>query len=115
MAKLDDIVTEVRDGVLRKKLQDAIADMKRKQRFGLVFEEHIPETTALLGLPIQTGATVQRRDDPSGRCLYLVKDVNLGNGGGTRRLSRLAAAQSSASLPRTCWSSSASAIRFIRR
>jgi adenine-specific DNA-methyltransferase len=80
MAKLDDIVAEVRDGVLRKKLQDAVADMKKKQRFGLVFEEHIPETTAIIGLPVHVGATVQRRDDPSGRSLYLVKEVN---GGGS--------------------------------
>jgi adenine-specific DNA-methyltransferase len=76
--RLDEAVAEVKDGVVRKKLQDAIADMKKKQRFGLVFEEHIPETTALIGLPIHVGATVQRRDDPSGRSLYVVNEVNGG-------------------------------------
>jgi adenine-specific DNA-methyltransferase len=54
------------------KLEAAIADLKRRQRFGLVFEEHIPETMALLGLPIQVGGIVQRRDDPIGTSLYRV-------------------------------------------
>jgi hypothetical protein len=46
--------------------------MKRRQRFELVFEDHIPETAALLGLPVQTAALVQRRDDPAAKILYRV-------------------------------------------
>lgn len=76
MARLDDIAAQVKDAALRKKLQDAIADLKRRQRFGLVFEEHIPETTALLGLPVQIGATVQRREDLGGNTLYRVAAVS---------------------------------------
>lgn len=53
-----------------------MADMKRRQRFGLVFEEHIPETTTLLGFPINIGATVQRRNDSEDKELYVVKAVN---------------------------------------
>jgi hypothetical protein len=41
--------------------------MKRRQLFGLVFEQHISETTALHGLPIQAGSPVQRRDDPQAK------------------------------------------------
>jgi adenine-specific DNA-methyltransferase len=76
MARLDDLAAEVKDAVLRRKLQDAIADLKRKQRFGLVFEEHIPETSALLGFPVQPGETVQRRDEVTGNTLYRVSAVN---------------------------------------
>src|SRR2546426_11182982 len=76
MARLDDLAAEVKDAPLRRKLQDALADLKRKQRFGLVFEEHIPETTALLGFPVQVGATVQRGDDGNGSTLYRVVGVN---------------------------------------
>lgn len=61
---------------LRQKLGIALADMKRRQRFGLVFEEHIPEATTLLGFPVHAGATVQRRRDPDGKQLYSVKAVN---------------------------------------
>lgn len=38
---------------------------RRFARFGLVFEEHVPEVTSLVDQPVQTGTTVQRRDDPT--------------------------------------------------
>lgn len=76
MARLDDLITQIPDKVLRQKLEAALADMKRRQRFGLVFEEHVPETTALVGLPLSVGATVQRRSDATGEQLYLVKAIN---------------------------------------
>lgn len=76
MARLEDLAAEVKDPALRQKLQGAIADLKRKQRFGLVFEEHIPETTALFGLSIQVGATVQRRDEGNASALYRVTAQN---------------------------------------
>lgn len=63
MALLDDLVSQVPDIALRKRLQKAAADLRRTQKFGLVFEEHIPETTAIFGLPIAVGAFVQRRQD----------------------------------------------------
>ena len=50
--------------------------MKRSQRFGLVFEEHVPETTSLLDFPIHPGATVQRRRDPDATQLFLVKSID---------------------------------------
>ncbi len=62
MGRLDDLVAEVKDPALRRELRAALVEIKRQQRFGLVFEEHIPETTALLGLPIQVDSLVQKRD-----------------------------------------------------
>lgn len=76
MAYLEDLVAEIRDQELRRRIEGALADMKRRQRFGLVFEEHIPETTTLLGLPVQVGSTVQRRDDMGAATLYRVTSVN---------------------------------------
>lgn len=76
MARLDDLIGQIADKALRQKLQAALADMKRRQRFGLVFEEHIPETSALLKFPIQVGATVQLRSDPEGKRLYKVRALN---------------------------------------
>jgi len=63
LALLDDLVAQIPDVTLRTRLQKAVTDLRRKQKFGLVFEEHIPETTAIFGLPIQAGATVQRRQE----------------------------------------------------
>jgi len=76
MARVDDLIAQVPDKTLRLRLQAALTDMKRRQRFGLVFEEHIPETTSLVSFPVQVGATVQRRSDMNGKQqLYQVKNV----------------------------------------
>ena len=76
MARIDDLIAQISDKLLRQKLEAALSDMKRRQRFGLVFEEHIPETTTLLGFPIQVGASVQRRSDAEAEQLYLVNKVD---------------------------------------
>jgi adenine-specific DNA-methyltransferase len=75
LARLDDLVARVPEPALRRELEAALADTKRRQRFGLVFEEHIPEMSALIGLPVQTGSLVQRRDEPAGT-LYRVDEVS---------------------------------------
>ena len=78
MARIDDLIAQVADKQLRQRLESAMADMKRRQRFGLVFEEHIPETTTLYGFPIQVGTTVQRRSDVAGKTLFRVTQVLAG-------------------------------------
>lgn len=75
MARIDDLITQVDDKTLRLKLGAALADIKRRQRFGLVFEEHIPETAALLRLPIRVGATVQRRRDADRSQAFIVTSL----------------------------------------
>lgn len=66
MALVDDLVSQIPDLSLRERLQKAVNDLRRRQKFGLVFEEHIPETTAIFGLPITAGSLVQRRQEPEG-------------------------------------------------
>ena len=61
MARLDDLVDQVADLAVQVQLRAAVAELKARKRFGLVFEEHIPETSSLFGLPIAPGATVQLR------------------------------------------------------
>lgn len=72
MARLEDLVARIPDRALAREIEAALTDLKRRRRFGIVFEEHIPETSALCGLPITVGALVQRRDDPAGQALYRV-------------------------------------------
>lgn len=76
MARIDDLVSQIADKGLRQKLESALNDMKRRQRFGLVFEEHVPETSALFDFPISAGATVQYRSDLDAKTLYQAKAVN---------------------------------------
>jgi adenine-specific DNA-methyltransferase len=75
MARIDDLVTQIPDKSLRLKLEAALTDMKRRQRFGLVYEEHVPETSTLLHFPVTVGATVQHRTDSDGGRLYQVKAI----------------------------------------
>lgn len=76
MARLDDLIEHVGDIALRKELQAALTQIKRQQRFGLVFEEHIPEVTALTGVPVRVGSLVQRRKDLEGGALFRVASLN---------------------------------------
>jgi len=64
MAKLDDLISHVADRDLRLELSTALDELRRQKKFGLVFEEHIPETTLLANFPLQVGALVQLRADP---------------------------------------------------
>lgn len=75
MARLDDLIAQIADRSLRQKLESALTDLKRRQRFGLVYEEHVPEMTSLLRFPIHAGASVLRRSDHDGRQLYKVQSI----------------------------------------
>lgn len=74
MAHLDDLIAQVQDDRLRRDMEQALAVLKRRQKFGLVYEEHIPEYTSLYGLPLHDGDIVQRRDGEGGR--YVVQNVS---------------------------------------
>ena len=63
MARLDDLIAQVTDARLRSELELALRQITEHQRFGLVFEEHIPETTVLQNVPIKVGHSVQLRGD----------------------------------------------------
>jgi len=79
LARLDDLIEHVRDTALRKELQSAVAALKRGQKFGLVFEEHIPETTTLTSIPVRVGSLVQRRDATEGGAIYRVASIAKNN------------------------------------
>lgn len=78
MARIDDLVGQIKDYDLKGRIEAALADIRRKQRFGLVFEEHLPESTCLPCFPVLPGATVQRRSDPEGKHVFRVKAVSRG-------------------------------------
>ena len=61
MVKIEEYLEQITDPSLRSKLQEAFVALKARQKFGLVFEEPIPESTSLHGLPIEKGTLVQDR------------------------------------------------------
>ncbi len=61
MGKLEDLIAQVEDANLRQSLAAAASEAKEARNFGLVFEQHIPETVAVLGLPLRRGQRVRLR------------------------------------------------------
>ena len=61
MARLEDLIDEISDPDLRQQIAHEVKHLKSTKRFGLVYEEHVPETVSLFGLPIRQGALVQKR------------------------------------------------------
>lgn len=72
MARLEELIAQVADPRLRREIQFEAANLKRRQRFGLVYEEHVPETTTAARATAQVGSLVQRRDDLTSRTKYRV-------------------------------------------
>jgi adenine-specific DNA-methyltransferase len=63
MAKLDDLIGQVSNDALREELTRAARELRRRKKFGLVFEEHIPEVALLHDFPLKPGMTAYRRQD----------------------------------------------------
>lgn len=78
MAKIEDLIDEVADPRLREELAVEVREIKETKRFGLVFEEHIPETVSLFGLPIRPGLAVQNRTTPDDLTEYQVLAIEEG-------------------------------------
>jgi adenine-specific DNA-methyltransferase len=55
---IDDLISQIADRTLRERLQREAVRLGQERKFGLVFEEHIPECTPLYNMPIKKGSTV---------------------------------------------------------
>jgi len=58
MAKVEDLIKSIPDTQLRDEIAREVANLKSQKKFGLVFEEHLPEQVLLHSLPIKAGARV---------------------------------------------------------
>ena len=47
MAALDDLISQIPDESLRERIRAEMKRANRQKKFGLVFEEHLPEATPL--------------------------------------------------------------------
>ena len=60
MARIHDLLKQVSDPTLRARLEEEVDRLTKNKKFGLVFEEHIPECTPLYDIPVRRGASVAR-------------------------------------------------------
>lgn len=61
MAAIQDLLRQITDLTLRERLTGEINRISKNKKFGLVFEEHLPECTPLYDVPIRLGSTVARK------------------------------------------------------
>ena len=58
MAILDELVSQIDNPDLRARIAAEVEKLAKQKKFGLVFEEHLPECTPLYEIPVKVGATV---------------------------------------------------------
>ena len=55
MAILDELVTQIENPDLRARIAAEVEKLAKQKKFGLVFEEHLPECTPLWDIPVKAG------------------------------------------------------------
>ena len=73
MSALDDLIAQVGDPALRSRLEEEARRVQAGRKFGLVFEEHLPDDTLLPGVPVRRGGLAARRGDAGGRLLRVLR------------------------------------------
>lgn len=58
MAILDELVTQIENPDLRARIAAEVEKLAKQKKFGLVFEEHLPECTPLWDIPVKKGSKV---------------------------------------------------------
>ena len=75
MSVISDLIEKVNDPDLRARLSEEVAGMQKQKKFGLVFEEHLPEATPLYDVAISVGSLVSLKDKEF-KEFFRVKQIN---------------------------------------
>lgn len=62
MALLQDLIRQIDDPILRDRIMQETNKLMKQKKFGLVFEEHLPECTPLYDVPIRIGSKVALKE-----------------------------------------------------
>ena len=65
MAAINDLIEQIENPELRQRIQQEINKQNKQRKFGLVFEDHVPENTFLYDVPVKRGSLVAKRDKGS--------------------------------------------------
>lgn len=75
MSTISNLINKIEDVNLRNRIQAEVAKLAQQKKFGLVFEEHLPECTALYDVPIHEGTRVTLKGSTI-KNIYIVKSIN---------------------------------------
>ena len=76
MARLEDLIKDIADPRLRNQIAVEVGKLKARKKFGLVFEQHLPEIVQLPGLPVKPGTRVVKRTDRNAGFFLVTSAVN---------------------------------------
>lgn len=74
MAAINDLINKIEDPELRDRIKTEVEKLSKQKKFGLVFEDHVPECTALYDVPIHVGSKVAIKDKQI-NATYIVKSI----------------------------------------
>lgn len=75
MAAIHDLLAQIQDEALRERIEKEVNKLSKTKKFGLVFEEHLPECTPLYDMPIKVGCNVMMRNTKEDKSLYVVLKI----------------------------------------
>lgn len=73
MAALNELIQKIENPELRAQIQAAADKLVKQKKFGLVFEEHLPECTPLYDIPVRKGAKVSVRNGKANETYTVLK------------------------------------------
>ena len=77
MSILNDLINQIEDAALKERIAAEVDKLAKQKKFGLVFEEHLPECTPLYDIPVKVGAKVAlKRGEVND--FYVVADIKDG-------------------------------------
>lgn len=76
MAAINDLIAQIKDSELRVRIEAELDRMNKQKKFGLVFEEHLPESVKLYDVPVKKNSIVMEK--AGGKNVYKVISVEDG-------------------------------------
>ena len=76
MAAINDLISQIENPELRSRIQAELDRMNKQKKFGLVFEEHLPESVKLYDVPVKKNSVVMEK--AGGKAVYKVLSINDG-------------------------------------
>ena len=75
MSAINDLILQIQDTALRDRIQKEVDKLAKQKKFGLVFEEHLPESTLLYDMPIKKGCNVILKNNKEDTFVYSVLKI----------------------------------------
>lgn len=76
MAELHELIAKIENPELRAQIQEAANKLFKQKKFGLVFEDHLPECTPLYDIPVRKGAKVSLKSGKVSETYTVLKIEN---------------------------------------